>query len=57
MKILITGARGFIGKNLIAELNNIKEKKTNRYPGLDPDTLEILPFDVDTEPTLLEQYT
>lgn len=57
MKILITGARGFMGKNLIAELNNIKEKKTNRYPGLDPDTLEILPFDVDTEPTLLEQYT
>lgn len=57
MKILITGARGFMGKNLIAELNNIKEKKTNRYPGLDPDTLEILPFDVDTEPALLEQYT
>ena len=57
MKILITGARGFMGKNLIAELNNIKEKKTNRYPDLDPDTLEILPFDVDTEPTLLEQYT
>lgn len=57
MKILITGARGFMGKNLIAELNNIKEKKTNRYPGIDPDTLEILPFDVDTEPALLEQYT
>ena len=57
MKILITGARGFIGKNLIAELNNIKEKKTNRYPGIDPDTLEILPFDVDTDPSLLETYT
>ena len=27
MKILITGAKGFIGKNLIAELNNIKEGK------------------------------
>lgn len=57
MKILITGARGFMGKNLIAELNNIKEKKTNRYPDLDTDTLEILPFDVDTEPARLEQYT
>ena len=57
MKILITGARGFIGKNLIAELYNIKGKKTNRYQGIDPDTLEILPFDVDTDPSLLETYT
>lgn len=57
MKILITGAKGFIGKNLIAEFYNIKEKKTNRYPNIDPDTLEILPFDVDTDPSLLETYT
>lgn len=57
MKILITGARGFIGKNLIAELENIKEKKTNRYPDIDSGTLEILPFDVDTDPSLLETYT
>lgn len=57
MKILITGAKGFIGKNLIAELENIKEKKTNRYPGIDSGTLEILPFDVDTAPSLLETYT
>ncbi|GFZ23443.1 capsular polysaccharide biosynthesis protein Cap8F [Lacrimispora indolis] len=57
MKILITGARGFIGKNLIAELENIKAKKTNRYPDIDADTLEILPFDLDTDPSMLEQYT
>ena len=56
MKILITGARGFIGKNLIVELENIKEKKTNRYPDID-DALEILPFDLDTDESLLEQYT
>ena len=57
MKILITGARGFIGRNLIAELENIKEKKTNRYPDIDSGTLEILPFDLDTDPSLLEIYT
>ena len=28
MKILITGAKGFVGKNLIAQLNNIKEGKS-----------------------------
>ncbi|MEG2658217.1 MAG: capsular biosynthesis protein CpsK, partial [Clostridiales bacterium] len=27
MKILITGAKGFVGKNLIAELENIQTKK------------------------------
>ena len=27
MKILVTGAKGFVGKNLCAELNNIKDGK------------------------------
>lgn len=43
MKILVTGARGFIGKNLIAELNN------RNYN-------EIYEFDMDTEPAMLEEY-
>lgn len=43
MKILVTGAKGFIGKNLIAELRN------RQYN-------EIYAYDVDTEPALLEQY-
>jgi len=43
MKILITGARGFIGKNLIAELKNRKYE-------------DILEFDKDTDPALLPEY-
>ncbi len=54
MNILITGAEGFIGKNLIAELNNIKEGKAKTY-GLSSD-LEILPYDIDTDPDLLDEY-
>ena len=31
MKILVTGAKGFVGKNLCAQLNNIKDGKANCY--------------------------
>ena len=31
MKILVTGAKGFVGKNLCAQLNNIKENKAKWY--------------------------
>lgn len=44
MKILVTGAKGFVGKNLIAELNN-KGHNT------------IFPVSRETETSLLEQYT
>jgi UDP-2-acetamido-2,6-beta-L-arabino-hexul-4-ose reductase len=43
MKILVTGAKGFIGKNLIAELKN--RKYTDVYE-----------YDMDTEPSLLDEY-
>lgn len=43
MKVLVTGAKGFIGKNFIAELRN---RKYN----------EIFEYDRDTDPTLLEEY-
>lgn len=55
MNILITGAKGFIGKNLIAELNNIKEGKANSY-GLMSD-LTLFEFDADTDPALLDSYS
>ena len=32
MKILVTGAHGFVGKNLCAQLNNIKDGKARNYP-------------------------
>lgn len=44
MKILVTGARGFVGKNLIAELNN------RGYKDIDE-------FDIDTDKSLLDKYT
>lgn len=54
MKILITGAKGFIGKNLIAELNNIREEKTKVYPV--SSDIELLTYDVDADPDDLELY-
>ncbi len=54
MKILITGAKGFIGKNLIAELNNIKEGKAKGYH-LNPE-LTLFEYDMDTDPSLLDGY-
>ncbi len=54
MNILITGAKGFIGKNLVAELNNIKEGKAKGYH-LTPD-LTIFEYDMETDPSLLDGY-
>ncbi len=54
MKILITGANGFIGKNLIAELNNIRQGKTKVYP-VSPD-IELFTYDVDSNPADLDKY-
>ena len=43
MKILVTGAEGFIGRNLIAELKNRKY-------------YDIFEYDKDTNPELLDEY-
>lgn len=55
MKILITGAKGFVGKNLIYQLNNIKFGKVNNYD-LSKD-IDIYEYDIDTNPELLDLYT
>ena len=52
MKILITGAAGFVGKNLVAALNNIKEGKDRRFPELSIE--EIYAYDIDSSAELLE---
>jgi len=54
MKILITGALGFVGKNLIAQLNNIKELKVKNYSLTSE--LEIFAFDKDSDVILLDEY-
>lgn len=53
MKILITGAKGFVGKNLVANLYNIKEGK-DRTRNLQID--EIFEYDIDSEHNLLDGY-
>jgi UDP-2-acetamido-2,6-beta-L-arabino-hexul-4-ose reductase len=54
MNILITGAKGFIGKNLMAQLNNIKEGKAKEERI--PSDLTVFAYDVDTDPGLLDEY-
>ncbi len=54
MKILVTGAKGFVGKNLCAALKNIADGK-DRTRDINPD-IEVLPFDIDSEVTLLDEY-
>lgn len=54
MNILITGAKGFVGKNLSEALKNIKEGKDHTHPDLKID--EIYLYDVDTDKKLLDIY-
>lgn len=54
MNILVTGAKGFVGKNLVANLKNIQENKNRTRPGIVIE--EIFEYDIDTEPALLEEY-
>lgn len=54
MKILVTGAKGFVGKNLCCQLNNIKEGKARCYGDLQVD--EVLEYDIDSTPEQLDSW-
>ena len=54
MKILVTGAKGFVGKNLCAALNNIKDGKDKTRPNLLID--EIFEYDIDSSLEQLQTY-
>ncbi len=54
MRILVTGAKGFVGKNLCANLRNIQEGKDKTHPDLRID--EIFEYDIDTDPALLDEF-
>lgn len=59
MKILITGAKGFVGKNLVASLKNIRDGKDRVHPikGLEyPEDLTIYEYDIDSTPEELDAY-
>ena len=54
MKILVTGAKGFVGKNLCAALKNLKDGKDKTRPALSIE--EIFEYDIDSNPADLEMY-
>ena len=54
MKILVTGAKGFVGKNLVETLKNIRDGK-DKTRDIDED-ITIFEYDIDTEAALLDTY-
>ena len=54
MNILVTGAKGFVGKNLCAALKNVQEGK-DKTRGIDSN-IQIFEFDIDTDKALLDTY-
>ena len=53
MNILVTGAKGFAGRNLVENLRNIRDGK-NRTRSFQIE--EIYEFDIDTDKALLDEY-
>jgi UDP-2-acetamido-2,6-beta-L-arabino-hexul-4-ose reductase len=54
MRVLITGAKGFVGKNLCAALKNIMDGKDRRFPDL---TIEVVyEYDIDSKPEELDAW-
>ena len=54
MKILVTGAKGFVGRNLCANLRNIQEGKDRRFPELSIEA--VFEYDLDSTPEELDQW-
>ena len=54
MKILVTGAKGFVGRNLCESLKNLRDGKDRTRPELK--ISEIYEYDIDTPASLLEKY-
>ena len=54
MKILVTGAKGFVGRNLCANLRNIQEDKDKRFPELSIEA--VFEYDLDSTPEELDRW-
>ena len=54
MKILVTGAKGFVGRNLCSQLHNIKDGKARWYEGVSVD--EVYEYDMDSTPEQLDAW-
>jgi UDP-2-acetamido-2,6-beta-L-arabino-hexul-4-ose reductase len=54
MNILVTGAKGFVGRNLVENLKNVRDGKDRTRPALKID--DIYEYDIDSTPEDLERY-
>lgn len=54
MKILVTGAKGFVGRNLCSQLHNIKEGKARWYGDVKIDA--VYEYDINSSPEQLDQW-
>lgn len=55
MNILVTGAKGFVGRNLISQLRNIQYGKANNY-AISGQEIKIFEYDIDSDPAELDVY-
>ena len=55
MKVLVTGAQGFIGRNLVSQLHNIQHGKARHY-GIQGDEFIVFEYDIDSDPSELDIY-
>ncbi|NLZ75365.1 MAG: NAD-dependent epimerase/dehydratase family protein, partial [Erysipelotrichia bacterium] len=53
MKILITGAKGFVGKNLVENLKNVRDGKNKTCSF---NVSEVFEYDIDTDEKLLDVF-
>lgn len=54
MNILVTGAKGFVGKNLVSQLHNIQSGKAKNYKV--PSEIKVFEYDIDSDPAELDVY-
>ena len=54
MKVLVTGAKGFVGRNLCSQLNNIQEGKARWYGDVKIDA--VYEYDIDSTPEQLDEW-
>lgn len=55
MKVLVTGAKGFVGKNLVCALNNLKDGKDRTRQNIKID--EVYEYDIDSNTSELDEYS
>ncbi len=55
MKILVTGAEGFVGRNFVSQLHNIQSGKARNY-GMEGKELTVFEYDVNSDASELDVY-